>query len=424
MPSKKIASSKKRKNVTAVKKRAGKAVVTVSKARKVKPSKASSKAKASKTSKASSKTKTKTKTKTKAKAKVKVVVIADETLVRPTRSRTSYMMFVKDTRKKTQTDNPDMSFADITRDVAMRWRGLSDRERKKYDARAAKDKIRYQGEVAKFREAHPGQPLIIKKKKRVPKIKGPKRARSAYVFYTIAKRPGLKDENTEMDFGALTKLVAKGWNELSENGRKQYEKMSGEDKTRYSVEIKDFNIAHPEIAMRKKRRRKDAPKKARSAYLFYTMEKRSVFSAEHPNTSFGELTQMVAESWKSLSAAQRKQYEKQATSDRSRYENEMESYVPMTDAQIDAEIEASGKKSKKRRKDGPKHARSAYLYFTMEERPKARVDHPEKKFGEITQILANAWNELEDGDKGAYNKLAIADKARYEEELNTFNSQA
>lgn len=337
-----------------------------------------------------------------------------EGIVRPTRNRTAYMMFVKDVRASVQTENPEMSFVDVTREVANKWGALSKKEKKPYEARAAADKERYDREVAAFREEYPDEPLTIKKKKRTPKLKGPKKARSAYVFYTIEARPGVSAANPDMDFGEVTKQVAADWNKLSDKAKSKYEKLAEEDKSRYEEEAKGFNEEHPEVAARKRRAKKGAPKKARSAYLYFTMERRPQIKAENPEMEFGELTRLVAQEWSNLSDAGKRKFEKLASDDKGRYDSEMEGYTPPTDEELDAEMEGS----KKRKRTGPKRARTAYVYFTIDQRPNVQAENPEMKFGEITKLLANDWKALSESDRSKYDEMAAADKERYQRECD------
>ena len=88
---------------------------------------------------------------------------------------------------------------------------------------------------------------------------------------------------------------------------------------------------------------------------------------------------------------------------------------------------SSGKKTKDLNK--PKSARSAYLYFCNENRQKIRDDNPDLKITEITKILANQWNELNEKAKTntnsekqlkKYKQLAINDKQRANEEMSNY----
>lgn len=336
-------------------------------------------------------------------------------IVRPTRNKTAYMMFVKEQRKATQNANPDMGFVEITKDIAERWGKLTKAQLKPYEESAAKDKIRYEKEVTEFRANHPDEPLTVKKKKRVAKLKGPKKARSAYVFYTTERRSAVQAENPNLEFGDVTKHIAEEWNKMSDSQKAKYEAMAVEDKGRFETENDEFNTEHPEVKKRKLKAKKGQPKKARSAYLFYTMEKRNDFKNANPDKTFGDLTKLVADDWGKLNAAQKKKYEKLAEEDRARYDQEMSNYVRPTDEELDAQIAAEPQKKAKR--EGPKRPRSAYLFYTTAERPKYSKEHPELKFGDVTKDIATSWKALSAKEKVKFEDMAKADQVRYQKEI-------
>lgn len=393
-----MAKTNQTKKITAPKATAGKTkTVTTTKAKA--PAKAAPKAAASKVAKP-----------------VKRAPAASD-IIRPTRNKTAYMMFVKEQRKKTQDANPEMNFVDVTRDIATRWGNLTPAQLKTYEDQAAKDKIRYEKEVTEFRANHPDEPLTVKKQKRAAKLKGPTKARSAYVFYTIERRAAVHAANPDMEFGEVTKTIANEWNNMNESQKAKYEKQSEEDRVRYESESDAFNREHPEVKRRKLKAKKDAPKKARSAYLFYTMEKRNEFKNANPNKTFGDLTKLVADDWKKLNASQKKKFEKLAEEDRKRYDNEMANYVRPTDDELDAQIASDPRRKKKAKTDGPKRPRSAYLFYTTSERTKYSKDHPNMKFGDVTRDIAVAWKGLSGKEKSKFEEMAKADQIRYQKEI-------
>ena len=67
---------------------------------------------------------------------------------------------------------------------------------------------------------------------------------------------------------------------------------------------------------------KNKVKRARSAYLFYSMKERSSLKALHPEKKMTELSKMIGESWKALSEEDREPYTRQALEDKKRYESE------------------------------------------------------------------------------------------------------
>lgn len=90
--------------------------------------------------------------------------------------------------------------------------------------------------------------------------------------------------------------------------------------------------------------------------------------------------------------------------------------------------------------NAPKRGLSAYMFFANEQREKVRADNPNMKFGEsfvalsrranaltihegdVGKVLGQKWKELNDSQKGPYEKKAIADKKRYEEEKAAYNA--
>ncbi|KAI9479361.1 Non-histone chromosomal protein 6 [Coemansia sp. RSA 989] len=74
-----------------------------------------------------------------------------------------------------------------------------------------------------------------KKSKEAAAVK-PKRALSAYMFFSQAKRNEVKDNNPNATFGEIGKLLGKMWSELTEEQKKPYKEKSDADKARYEAE--------------------------------------------------------------------------------------------------------------------------------------------------------------------------------------------
>lgn len=76
----------------------------------------------------------------------------------------------------------------------------------------------------------------------------------------------------------------------------------------------------------KKLRRANDPlhsvKKPRTAYSFFTQDKRQAMSEANPDVSFGDLSKLVAQAWKDLSDGQRAKYKKREEKDKDRYNTE------------------------------------------------------------------------------------------------------
>ncbi|KAN0080065.1 High mobility group box domain containing protein [Tylopilus felleus] len=65
---------------------------------------------------------------------------------------------------------------------------------------------------------------------------GPKRALSAYMFFSQDWRERIKTENPDAGFGEVGKLLGAKWKELDEDEKKPYLDMAAKDKTRAEEE--------------------------------------------------------------------------------------------------------------------------------------------------------------------------------------------
>jgi len=64
------------------------------------------------------------------------------------------------------------------------------------------------------------------------------------------------------------------------------------------------------------------PKKAKTAYLYFTMAKRAEVQADNPKLKFGPIAKKLGEMWRELSEEEKAPYLAQAAGDKKRYESE------------------------------------------------------------------------------------------------------
>jgi len=107
---------------------------------------------------------------------------------------------------------------------------------------------------------------------------------------------------------------------------------------------------------RRKRKKKpaDYPKHPRNAYLFYSSDVRKKRQEDYPDKTFGELTTLIANEWKSLKSSKKKIYEEKAKKDRARYKRELKDW----DAKHSGSESDSDSESKSRRKKRARSRRS------------------------------------------------------------------
>ena len=213
------------------------------------------------------------------------------------------------------------------------------------------------------------------------------------------------------------------------------------------------------LAKEKKFKDPNAPKRGKSAYLFFCAENREKVKADlGEEAKATEVTAELGVRWNTLKAtmeaapltvpaargvAAQKQakkdfdkYTKMAEEDKERYAAEMAEYTPPSDEELAEMGEAKkGRRAKspgdspKAKKDpkAPKRPKSGYLFFCAEvrEEVKAELDDPSAK--NVMAEFGIKWAELkegaEKGDKKAdkeynrYLKMAEEDKERYAAEM-------
>lgn len=81
-----------------------------------------------------------------------------------------------------------------------------------------------------------------------------------------------------------------------------------------------------QVAKKKAKKDKDAPKRPLSAYFFYIQERRETLKKEKPSLENKELIKTMGEEWNKLSDEDKKPYVKKAEADKKRYQEEMKAY--------------------------------------------------------------------------------------------------
>jgi high mobility group protein B2 len=68
----------------------------------------------------------------------------------PKRNMSAYFLYSMFARPQVKEDNPEASFGEIARIISAQFKGLSDKDKKKWEKKAAEDKERYQREMADY----------------------------------------------------------------------------------------------------------------------------------------------------------------------------------------------------------------------------------------------------------------------------------
>ena len=290
------------------------------------------------------------------------------------------------------------------------------------------------------------------KEKKLKDPNAPKRGKSAYLFFCAEWRAKVKEDmGDDTKATEVTSALGVLWNDLkskAEGGDKKaqkemtkYSKQAEEDKERYTEEMSDYTPPSDEelaeIASKKKgakgsggKTKKDpgAPKRPKSAYLFFCADVREAVKAELDEPTAKDVMAELGVKWSELKANAEKdkkakkemdKYTKQAEEDKERYTVEMEAYTPPSSGDDD-EVVPKAKKSpvkktaKKEDDDEAKKVasprkKSGYAMFCGEFRPEIKEDNPDKSGTEITKLLAQMWKDLPEEEKDEWKEKAAAE---------------
>ena len=173
----------------------------------------------------------------------------------PKGAMSAFMYFSTAKRSEIKEANPDASFGDIGKLVGAAWKELSDDKKVKWEEKAKEDKARYAKEMSNYSapedsdddDSDDSDGGKGKKKPAVKKAKkdpnAPKGAKSAFMYFSNAKRSEIKEANPDASFGDIGKLIGAAWKELNDSQKVKWEEMAKEDKTRYTKEMSNYKPA-------------------------------------------------------------------------------------------------------------------------------------------------------------------------------------
>ena len=155
---------------------------------------------------------------------------------------------------------------------------------------------------------------------------------------------------------------------------------------------------------KKKKKAKDPnkPKRAMVAFMFFSIDRRPAMQKQNPQMRIAEISKLLGQTWREMTAKDKAPYDKKAAADKARYEKEMKSYKPPYK---------------------PKRAMVAFMFYSIEQRPAVQKKNSSLGIAEISKILGKNWREMSDKAKAPYQEKATADKARYEKEMKSFKPQ-
>ena len=255
--------------------------------------------------------------------------------------------------------------------------------------------------------------LFPKTKKTKKDKNAPKRGKSSYLFFCDHVRPLIKEKTPDIDFKEMSKELGKRWSELRDEDKRPFIEESEADKIRYKQDMETYvpvAVCENDGDNEKKVKDKNAPKRGKSSYLFFCIHARPLIKEENPDIDFKEMSKELGKRWSELSDEDKQPFIEESEADKIRYQLEMETYVPSS---------APAVKKTPKAKASPKRGRSAFNFFSLEERPHIKEANPEWNYSQIVSELSARWKALKDSknikDKENFERLkaqADEDKER------------
>ncbi|TPX44588.1 hypothetical protein SeMB42_g01541 [Synchytrium endobioticum] len=82
-----------------------------------------------------------------------------------------------------------------------------------------------------------------KKVKKAKDPHAPKKALTAFMLFSKEYRPKIKEENPDVTFGDVGKLLGAAWNKLSDKEKEPFKAKEKDEKARYEVDIAKYNAS-------------------------------------------------------------------------------------------------------------------------------------------------------------------------------------
>ena len=157
----------------------------------------------------------------------------------------------------------------------------------------------------------PDDEPVAKKSKKNNKLalrkapNAPKRFKSSYICFFMAKQSIIKEElSKDATVTSISKRSAEMWKGLSMEERAVWDDIAFQDKKRYLMEKSQYTGPW-QVPWKRVKKDPSAPKRPMSAFLYFSQGKRSEIKKERPEIKNTEVSRVLGEMWRNLSAEER-----------------------------------------------------------------------------------------------------------------------
>ncbi|KAL4158495.1 hypothetical protein PRNP1_004271 [Phytophthora ramorum] len=381
----------------------------------------------------------------------------------PRQPDTAYICFWKSRRPEVIAENPLLAAPSVSREVGRQWRALPDHERRVWEDMAAKDKLRFQDEIARF------QPALVATSEIPPALKAPlkdpfapKPAKTGFQLFMSHNRESFTLLN--MTINEFRTEMSQLWKRLSDADKNEWYELAKLDERRYETEMNAYKPpAYMESAVQRAHKRLDelrrlarrdaaAPRLPMNAYNCYLSKERQELAVQRPDLKNPEIMRDIGVTWKALSEDERASFQRKAEDDVERFRAGMEAYLTQQEEQraVDHPKKRRTRKRKvqeeqdvepevvrevvhevvkepvvgrkKRKSVSPRRPKTAYNLMYMSKRAELLSTY-QMSHNECSALCGRLWRQMSEEEREPYKRMAAEDKRRYETEMEIYNAE-
>jgi hypothetical protein len=340
------------------------------------------------------------------------------------------------------------TFGKVAEELANNYRALSAAEITEWQEIAVTSDVDFVKEMKPYSE-----PTKARKKKDPDAPKGPV---SAFFHYMMAIRSTISAEDPNMAFGDVTKECAKRFKAISNKDKKEWEEKATADKVRYKSQLEvydkeqeaknktqensgDENEDDHEDTNKPNKKTKKAP--AQEHDKEKTEENAGKQTEDGPDEADkpkkkkakktptqkddAEKTPQDAGNLKEDSPKEADKPQKNIKKNKRKTltgEEQPKKKSKVKDDDDHAKTEKP-KKKEKRSADAPRWYRPGYALYMEEKRETIKKDNPDLAHSEISKLGSINFKALPDKEHQKWMDKAVADKARFDQEMEVYNSK-
>ena len=149
-------------------------------------------------------------------------------------------------------------------------------------------------------------------------VSRPKKVKSDYICFCIAKRPEIKEKQPELTNKAITTELGRQWQLVKTNPSELqiFKEMVNKDKERFQIEMSNQPTTEKKT---KKTKNVDGVQKNLSGYIIFCKDMRATVKTENPDINNKQIMTEMGARWKNADPETKKKYEQLASEDKERY---------------------------------------------------------------------------------------------------------